>query len=344
MNLCHICYTNNLININCENKTCSSIICEDCFEIYLNFCETENKLCKCVNDNCLSYYISTSIPQKFRDKYQSVTKNGLLHSNKDEVVNRVNWESMITKIRNEKLEYISKFPPAVALTAKIALGAKLKKISEHNKTKMKNLVNNLNRLCMISHCSGKLDENFICIKCLTRFCKKCEKIVKENHVCDDNDIKSLSILSDIRKCPGCGIIIQRSEGCDHMTCAVCKCNFIYSTGELSNHGSHNKSVPEPKKKFTFDFKSKLGVEIANKLYRIESKEPKEPNLTTLNNAIYKFHTKNDDSTIIRVFERYIKDQAIYSSYMKLMNEITETYMAEKLDLEYLDEIIENNNL
>ena len=51
MNLCHICYTNNLLNINCENKTCSSIICEDCFEIYLNFCETENKLCKCVNDS-----------------------------------------------------------------------------------------------------------------------------------------------------------------------------------------------------------------------------------------------------------------------------------------------------
>jgi len=36
-----------------------------------------------------------------------------------------------------------------------------------------------------------------------------------------------------KKCPNCSAVIDRTEGCDHMTCKVCKCAFCYVCGQYN---------------------------------------------------------------------------------------------------------------
>ncbi|XP_024147067.1 probable E3 ubiquitin-protein ligase RNF217 [Oryzias melastigma] len=49
-----------------------------------------------------------------------------------------------------------------------------------------------------------------------------------------------------QKCPQCKIHIQRTEGCDHMTCAQCNTNFCYRCGERYRHlrffGNHASNL------------------------------------------------------------------------------------------------------
>ncbi|XP_041661442.1 probable E3 ubiquitin-protein ligase RNF217 [Cheilinus undulatus] len=49
-----------------------------------------------------------------------------------------------------------------------------------------------------------------------------------------------------QKCPQCKIHIQRTEGCDHMTCAQCNTNFCYRCGERYRHlrffGDHTSNL------------------------------------------------------------------------------------------------------
>ncbi|XP_025998162.1 E3 ubiquitin-protein ligase RNF217 isoform X2 [Astatotilapia calliptera] len=49
-----------------------------------------------------------------------------------------------------------------------------------------------------------------------------------------------------QKCPKCKIHIQRTEGCDHMTCVQCNTNFCYRCGERYRHlrffGDHTSNL------------------------------------------------------------------------------------------------------
>ncbi|CAJ1077634.1 probable E3 ubiquitin-protein ligase RNF217 [Xyrichtys novacula] len=49
-----------------------------------------------------------------------------------------------------------------------------------------------------------------------------------------------------QKCPQCKIHIQRTEGCDHMTCTQCSTNFCYRCGERYRHlrffGDHSSNL------------------------------------------------------------------------------------------------------
>uniref|UniRef100_A0A3Q1FVK3 E3 ubiquitin-protein ligase RNF217 n=1 Tax=Acanthochromis polyacanthus TaxID=80966 RepID=A0A3Q1FVK3_9TELE len=49
-----------------------------------------------------------------------------------------------------------------------------------------------------------------------------------------------------QKCPECKIHIQRTEGCDHMTCTQCNTNFCYRCGERYRHlrffGDHTSNL------------------------------------------------------------------------------------------------------
>ncbi|XP_056150152.1 probable E3 ubiquitin-protein ligase RNF217 [Lampris incognitus] len=49
-----------------------------------------------------------------------------------------------------------------------------------------------------------------------------------------------------QKCPQCKIHIQRTEGCDHMTCTQCNTNFCYRCGERYRHlrffGDHTSNL------------------------------------------------------------------------------------------------------
>lgn len=50
----------------------------------------------------------------------------------------------------------------------------------------------------------------------------------------------VKLEGNIKPCPNCKAVIVRSEGCDHMTCRVCKCNFCYICGKYDKKNYLNR--------------------------------------------------------------------------------------------------------
>lgn len=95
-----------------------------------------------------------------------------------------------------------------------------------------------------------------CNKCQFVWCFKCHAPWHEGLKCRDyrrGDKLLRSWASVIehgqrnaQKCPRCKIHIQRTEGCDHMTCTQCNTNFCYRCGEKYRHlrffGDHTSNL------------------------------------------------------------------------------------------------------
>lgn len=355
--VCIICYCNENFTLKCADKFCNTRICEECFETYLNHCLSEKSLCKCLNQYCKSYIISDSFKKEnnYYDLYKKVLLTAFMHSQGPEVKDKINISKLVGDLRQRRKQFIKTFPKSIELVIDIALSKKLNNIGKQNKLYVKNLVTKSNRMCMNSHCSGKMNQEenyFECLKCSTKFCKECEKVLKENHICKKEDIDSLKLISEIPKCPKCNIAIERSEGCNGMTCASCQTTFDYSTGKISDHGSNNIIVGPQKKKFKFDFKQTYPEEIGRRLFTIENNEPKEPSIIMLNNAIKKLLIKqeedqnNDDNVIendvIKSFEKYLKSKLCYVNFINVTIYVSELHQTEKLTVFELDDIIMKN--
>jgi len=294
--VCTICYSNENYTLKCADKFCTTRICEDCFKVYLGHCLSEKSLVKCLNPYCKAYIVSSSFKLRndYYELYKKVLVTAFMHSQGPEVKDKMIIKKMITDLRTERKKFIKEFPKAIELIIDVALSRKLNLINKQNKQFIDGLVGSANRGCMVSHCNGKLNADFVCLKCSTKFCIKCEKIQKENHKCSLADIESLKLISQLPTCPKCKLPIEKSEGCNHMTCASCQTSFDLTTGELTSHGSSNVIIgPLKTGKFKFDFKQKYDPEIAKKLFMIENYEPKEPSILMLNNVIKKLLEKQD---------------------------------------------------
>lgn len=347
--VCIICFCNENFTLKCANKFCETRICEECFETYLNVCLSEKSLVKCLNQHCKSYIISESFKKNnsYYDLYKKVLLTAFMHSQGDEVKDKINMSKLVADMRQQRKQFIKDFPKAIKLVIDIALSKKMNDIGKQNKLYIKNLITKSNRMCMNSHCNGKMkqeDTYFECLKCSTKFCKECEKILNENHVCKKDDIESLKLISSIPKCPKCNIAIEKSEGCNGMTCASCQTTFDYRTGQISDHGSHNIIVGPQKTKFKFDFKQSYSEEIGRRLFKIESNEPKEPSVIMLNNAIQKLLEESKEESIVgenilKTFEKYLKTKLDYVNFINVTIYVTELHQNDNLTLLELDNII-----
>nr|AAI54341.1 Si:ch211-208c9.4 protein [Danio rerio] len=95
-----------------------------------------------------------------------------------------------------------------------------------------------------------------CTKCQFVWCFKCHSPWHEGLKCRDyrKGDKLLRHWASViergqrnaQKCPRCKIHIQRTEGCDHMTCTQCSTNFCYRCGEKYRHlrffGDHTSNL------------------------------------------------------------------------------------------------------
>jgi hypothetical protein len=357
--ICVICYCNEDFTLKCADKFCQTRICEECFQIYLQHCLSQKTLCKCLNQYCKSYIISDSFKKNnnYYELYKKVLLTAFMHSQGPEVKDKMNMSKLIEDLRQQRKKFIKTFPKAIELVIDISLSKKLNNIGKQNKLYVKNLVTKSNRLCMNSHCNGKINHDFECLKCSTKFCKECEKVMNENHICKKEDIDSLKLISSIQRCPGCNISIERSEGCSGMTCASCQISFNYITGEISSHGSVNIIVGPQRTKTKFDFKQSYPENIAKRLFIIENNEPKEPSILALNNVIQKLLTKQEqtgekiskseenieiENDVLKSFEKYLKSKLNYVNFINITMYINELHQTDKLTMFELDDIIMNN--
>lgn len=93
-----------------------------------------------------------------------------------------------------------------------------------------------------SDCRGFISNNYICGTCKGLVCKKCRVQIKEDleHICNEDDIKSSSLVSSLTKpCPKCMTPILKSGGCDQMFCVLCHTAFSWTTGKIEVGVIHN---------------------------------------------------------------------------------------------------------
>ena len=92
------------------------------------------------------------------------------------------------------------------------------------------IINDPNKkLCPYPNCDSYLEQknkkNKI-VKCKSNhsYCFVCLKKHQENSPCDNTLDKSIEDFTKnhfVKKCPGCGIITEKNNGCNHITCAKC---------------------------------------------------------------------------------------------------------------------------
>ena len=73
------------------------------------------------------------------------------------------------------------------------------------------------------------------------------------------------------ECPKCKVKVEKIDGCDAITCAVCNTNFWYTTGEEGDAGNHGKFVQVVMRSYNISsmYSSKLSRSLFSKIKNIE---------------------------------------------------------------------------
>lgn len=282
---CIICFTD-IDNRPLFCPKCNIATCEDCAEHLINvFCK-EMKIPKCPDVNCGSMLLSSDLVGILNKKSSIMDKMYLSYfshfslSDSDKIVNKLSDLKLLEKIRKERIKYIdNNFPKAVALIAKITFNRTLKNIEKNNK-KIEEKSNMFSTIkCTRYGCIGVIRDN-VCTNCEFSFCDKCAKTHNDkNHVCNKDDIETKNMIDNMTKCPNCKLPIFKNEGCNSVTCAVCRTKFNYNEGTLGGHGSHNKVAVETifQEKSLISFYKGDNEDIKTALLMLEGHAPEKPN-------------------------------------------------------------------
>ena len=95
--------------------------------------------------------------------------------------------------------------------------------------------------CPYDDCKGFIDTTYVCGLCNNHSCALCLKPKKgrkdPDHECDADDVETTKLLKDNTKaCPGCSVLIFKSEGCSQMFCTNCQVVFDWDTMQIQNGG------------------------------------------------------------------------------------------------------------
>lgn len=86
------------------------------------------------------------------------------------------------------------------------------------------------------------DPIFTCSCCGNRYCKRCEVEFHNGQKCDqyqehkvlvqnsDRFMEKYIQENDVRKCPGCNMLIEKIDGCNRVTCGTCQKSICWFTG------------------------------------------------------------------------------------------------------------------
>ena len=113
------------------------------------------------------------------------------------------------------------------------------------------IINDPNKkLCPYPNCDSfleKIDDHNKEAKCKNNhsFCFLCLKKPHANFSCNENIDKSIVDFARnhfVKKCPNCGIIIEKNNGCNHITCVKCGHQWCWLCNEKydSNHFQNGK--------------------------------------------------------------------------------------------------------
>lgn len=353
---CIVCFseTNDKTELSCPNIDCNSIICKDCYSMYFSITEKDNELPVCPNNKCKSLFNSLNVKQ-FLAKGQYIRYDNLIY----EVLKRKNFEKIettdnklliIDKIRKEREIFIEKsFPLAIKLTIDILLKKKMNKIDKDN-IKFKKTIDKMNfsARCFNVYCTkGTTTEKknvLECDTCFSNFCKSCEvKITDKKHICKKEDLKTLEYMANVIKCPCCKAPAEKINGCNYVTCNICKTKFLITDGTKTEYGGHPDNVNyNPVNKLSEDIKNEYSGNIINCIREIE--EFKETNCKTQQEKLLLLILKiknceNKDTntklkaSLSRLYDKILWSKEIEKYFFRCMETIKEHHSNK--ELEYL---------
>ena len=225
-------------NLNTKNELISKeegkIECEICNELFVP--NDKNTVKNCGHSFCSScWYDSLSVKIK-ENKLPSI--KCLDYNCKEKLT-----EEFIINILNSDIDLIRRYK-------KYKL--ELEIINDPNK-----------KLCPYPNCDSYLELKDILIKdvkCKNNhtYCFECLKKPHGNLPCNSNLYKSITEFAKnhfIKKCPKCGIIIEKNKGCNHITCIQCGyqwcwlCNQEYKPDHFSSGKCRGFQFYQPKNEY-----------------------------------------------------------------------------------------------
>ena len=229
-NICYICDKNHDTWTTRRTSTacniCNIVICKYCLPIY-SICNNK-KCCNCSSDLDPEYLFS-NLPTTFYNKFIKEKKRKLKI---EEQEIRENTFPTILSLIKQKLSLSHKL---------IELAVDILKISgEINTTKQIKDRAVFVKKCPNNDCRGFLSSSWKCGLCEKFFCKDCHKEKNEDHVCDESEKLTISMLKkDTKPCPQCGMPIDRYTGCSQVWTPCCKIAFDWNTGKIDKGRIHS---------------------------------------------------------------------------------------------------------
>jgi len=346
---CKICFCEIETELGYQCKRCDAALCKECFIKLLDFCNVENMLISCVL--CKGEVLYQNVKLEYKLKYNKMSVKYLMNKKdiKDKIEENIKKEKFYEKIYKEREDFVKTMPDGIQLLIKIALTKKMKKIKKDNIMYIQ--IKQKQRKCMREICKGFLNElgdNFECDVCKIKYCKKCEsKINNEEtqvHICKKEEIESLDEMKTYIKCPNCILPVVKSEGCNNMTCSICKTNFCYITGVIIKDGNHDDTILKLKEYRLSDKiirENKYSKEIIMMLLEIENNEPIKGNIINIIKNLKNTDIENlenlESSLITTISKRYSKYREQKEEY--------EIYYKKLLDIDmYNEKNIQENDM
>jgi hypothetical protein len=338
------------LSVSCGEIFCNARICTECFPLLISYSESEKVIPQCPNKNCKGFYMLKDI-KKISNKetlhsYNNACFQAIIKS-KGELAKKANeQQDILNKLRKERKQFLKEnFPVSIYTVATVAFPAKLRRIEKQRAEHISDQLNASNRLCMNLSCMGHLDKDMICMVCETEFCRKCEDILQEGHICNTEMLESLNFIGTLTKCPKCSIAIQRSEGCNNMSCTNCGEKFLYSTGESGGYGSVNQKTPlHNYSKFSDVYRDTMTAKIMTLILEFEAKKPHVMSEKVIINSLQKVYRKNSDidisaKEITLRFNNYMLKIYAMKKYQKVARSVENMLRKNDLTVSFIKEAI-----
>jgi len=314
---CIVCFDNILKSqsIECSDPFCTVRLCKECLEMSLNIAYKDGVIPNC--PHCKIEYTLSNIKNHISEntileKYYKVCFLQIDRDKGDIAKKELTEDKILQRIREERNLFIQReFPVAISHVANIALKSKMNRLEKKTRDKLEKDMEKAFKRCFNLNCFGQLNKDYKCNYCDTQFCEMCEEEKEPKHKCKQENIDTITFLNSIVKCPKCKIPIERSEGCNSMTCAHCHTNFDYTNGQEGGHGSVNHTV-ELREHYT----------LLNEYQNIINDDEIEELISEFDSL------KKVDKIDVNEFKRILKNHYLYNSNQIL----TGKKLAEKLNL------------
>lgn len=230
----------------CSSVDCDSKICTECLERFLEIGARERTTPRCLATGCSALFLRSVLPMPV---YDLALFRGLLRDPQLNEDTRFHDQQhrLREQLINEREKFLeTSFPESIRRAVHIMYGSELRKVHKSNLETMRRLGERETKRCFRVFCKGFMrleQEKWTCALCDSVFCSRCESGHEEPHQCRPEDRASVEWKNSLPQCPKCHQTIEKSDGCDNMTCAVCQTNFSYSTGERTVAGNHGASIP-----------------------------------------------------------------------------------------------------